>query len=629
MKSTTIAELGLARNVILDLCEFDPGLHVQLKLFLSKTDNICRTRGWKNLLLLDFPALGGLVDIGLSSGFINFDKVPTSFGKLNTEQKVRSSWIYNSLLSLLFNMDGNLYQDLSAIHVYAVRQLLYMHKKLRIDCPQERVKDAVEAFAQIDRDLRPPSAGWENDHYSTRRYRFSDSDSSHLSNRCRNAIGLLDQISGRVVPNRSVDLDTIVPKHGPGAVADLKRGKDKYSFPHWPKKLGNTFPQSIFGSLSEEFFKDEEKICSDIEPPARLIAVPKSFKGPRLIASEPTAHQFLQQGLMRWIRQNLSYPLRASIDFLSQDPSKDRALEASRTGDLSTVDLSSASDRLSCWVVERVFGSNQSLLSALHAVRTRSVVDATGTDSMDCLQIKKFAAQGSAVTFPIQTIVYACCCYAAVCATDGIAPTKRNLARISRKVRVFGDDIILPSSSVPVLVELLEFLELKVNVTKSHYLGHFRESCGMDAFRGEDITPTYVSDLQLKPGAERLSSWVEVSNNFHLRGLWRTAAFMIDEIPSNQRGKLVVSNVGTPGIRLATFCVGTAVRQSRVRYSHTLHRREAKALCLRHTTKKASRGSSDDLLDFFLQDPDPQTKWAHGYITRDSTVLKVEWVPVS
>jgi len=520
--------------------------------------------------------------------------------------------------------------------VFFTRQILYLYKKVKIDCPPLRLKEAVNAFVDIESSLRAPNGTWNNDIWVNHRYTFSDDSDNSAHPRGKHLWKTVDDVFASIVPMSEVNGLHLSPRHGPGAVADMKFGGDKYSFPHWPSKLEGVFPWCAFAQHREDLHitEDDTKYVinpSPIEPPAKLIAVPKNYKGPRLIASEPIAHQFLQQGLLKWLRTNLSKPLRTSIDFKSQKPSQDAALLASKDGQSATVDLSSASDRMSCWAVERAFGSNQSLLQALHAVRTRTIIDSTGTDENLHIQLKKFAAQGSAVTFPIQTILYAGLCFAAVLFTENKRVTRRNLMRVARKVRVFGDDIIIPKSAVPVLGILLHSLELKVNVDKTFTEGTFRESCGMDAWCGHNVTPCYLSAFYLenhRPTGEQIVSWVDVSNNAHKKGLWSLSSYMQTSIPLVMRKKMLTSSEEGDGIRFFSFCSGYTT-SSRQRVCKHLHRPEAKLLVLRSRQQKKERGSWNDLYQWLIEDPEPHTKWKSGYITKNSVVLDTEWVPVT
>lgn len=593
---------------------------------IEHAEKLVRTRGQHEYVLIDNPDLGKIFDKGLSSGSLHWKAIYSIRDTKGGRERIASIFSHIFVENGPGLTGGKEIADL----VYFVRQYLYLFKKASIQCPQSSIEDAVDDFISIDQGLRVPDGTWDRDTWIPQSFKFSrEFDLVRSHPRGERLWEIVDRVFESTIPSNPIDRLSIKPKHGPGAVADLKTGGDKFSFPHWPSKLDGQFPWSWFVQHREDLHVTDALTSklSPKEPPARLIAVPKTFKGPRLIASEPIAHQFLQQGLMQWFRNTLSPLLRTSIDFLSQEPSRQLALSASQRGDLATVDLSSASDRLSCWTVERALSSNQDLLAMLHAVRTRAIVDGTGTDELLSLKMKKFAAQGSAVTFPVQTIIYAVLAISAVLFHEKLEPSKRNIRKVGRKVRVFGDDIICPRNCVPVLSLMLQALELKVNVSKTHYQGGFRESCGMDAFLGFDVTPAYIGHLEWDKSPEKFSSWVEVSNNFFRKGLWNTAEFMDSQIDPSYRKKMLITNQQGDGYRLFTFSRGFST-QAQVRFSPNLHRTECQVLALRARVRKKKRGSWHDLYDYFIQSPNPQSKWTAGYVTKNTFTLKKVWAPV-
>nr|QDH86450.1 MAG: RNA-dependent RNA polymerase [Leviviridae sp.] len=76
----------------------------------------------------------------------------------------------------------------------------------------------------------------------------------------------------------------------------------------------------------------------------KVIDVPKTMKTPRIIAMEPTAMQYAQQGILRLIQDAIkgSY-LNDFIGLDDQEPNQLMARQGSAVGDLATLDLSEAS----------------------------------------------------------------------------------------------------------------------------------------------------------------------------------------------------------------------------------------------------------------------------------------------
>jgi len=59
---------------------------------------------------------------------------------------------------------------------------------------------------------------------------------------------------------------------------------------------------------------------------------------------------------------------------------------------------------------------------------------------------------------------------------------------------VYGDDVILPSSSFSRFSELCDFYGFVINEDKSFVNSDFRESCGSHFYRGLDCKPIYLKD---------------------------------------------------------------------------------------------------------------------------------------
>lgn len=647
---------------------------------VQRLQKLVRTRG-VGIVLVDLPKLGKLFDKSLSTGYFQHEKVPQTLGSWK-----KGTVIFQSLLTKAYEVDHwDTTQEGHPTLIFFLRTFLYLGKKLEVECPNDAVSQTVSEFFDCDSGLRRPHLNWSRDWLATRsisglqfapqsdnvsgereQLEFTFGLESSGKNPPISLLSLLDRVSRRVVGQFPLlDPSTMVGRHGPGAVADVDTGEDKYAFPFWPKKLDQLFPYEQHAQHRYDLHLEYTKPYSTEEPPAKLLAVPKTFDKPRLITSEPTAHQFLQQGLMRWLRQNMPQLLRVTINLDSQLPSQEAALNASMDGEMSTVDLSSASDRLSLWTIERVFSCAPSILEAMHATRTIRVTNSTGAGPLkNSVVLRKYAGQGNATTFVVQSIVYAVVCMTAVIydrfgPKAGLSAAKLNWA--AQKCRVFGDDIVIPSSAGLWLTVLLEHLQLKVNWDKTHTRGHFRESCGMDAYKGNVVTPLYMHRLSLspKPTPEELASWVAVSNNAHQEGLWSLASWMTSSIPDKVRWLLPISRLKLgsesdhvshtglslrkgvltsafeqrlihadsadgAGLRLHSYVNGTSSK--RRRFNHELQREEVYALCVVNANVRAGRDTYDSLLQFFVEDPNPDVMFTSGWVVRNRLLFKRRWV---
>lgn len=411
-------------------------------------------------------------------------------------------------------------------------------------------------------------------------------------------------------------------KHGPGAVAERLKQHEKSCFPNWPHKLQGTFAWKTCGKTAGS---DASRPLSH-EMASRLISVPKTAKGPRLIAAEPTSHQWCQQLLLRFLFDQCRKSFGTHfIDFKDQRKSGDMVLKASLDRKLATVDLSDASDRLTCWTVERIFRSHCGLLEALHAARTRHIRDNISSVP-SFLLLRKFASQGTATTFPVMSLVMLCIALGCTL-SDKDNITWDDIMKCRTSVRVFGDDIILPSHGYERLVLAMDLLQLKVNVAKSYVTGYFRESCGTDGFRGYDITPVKPRTLDVGSPASCLAV-VDTSNNLFNKGLFYASDSARSLLPEMVRNRIrVVGNSEAGFFGFTSFC-GSDERHLVKRWNNRLHRTDVRVWTIRDQTKKPKRGGFDALLDFFARAHSPINPRVVGeYVNRRRAISRLVWEP--
>jgi hypothetical protein len=410
-------------------------------------------------------------------------------------------------------------------------------------------------------------------------------------------------------------------KHGPGAVAERLKQHEKSCFPNWPHKLQNTFPFELCGKT----IGSDAGMPSSHEVASRLICVPKTAKGPRLIAAEPTSHQWCQQLLLRFLFVQCNSHFHGDfIDFKNQQKSGDMVLEASLNRELATVDLSDASDRLTCWTVERIMRKNSSLLKALHAARTRYIRDEVSTVP-NFLSLRKFASQGTATTFPVMSLVMLCIAIGSTLGNERV--TWARIRELRTKVRVFGDDIILPTYGYERLVRAMTLLQLKVNVAKSYIHGHFRESCGTDGFRGYDITPSKPKTLVADSPAS-CQAVVDTSNNLFNKGFWYASRTADDQLPISVRKYLRIVGRNDAGFSGLSSFVGSDERHLIQRWHHGLHRNEVRVWNLSNQTRRSERDGFDALLDFMSRAySECNPRVVSEYIDRRKARTRLLWEP--
>jgi hypothetical protein len=219
---------------------------------------------------------------------------------------------------------------------------------------------------------------------------------------------------------------------------------------------------------------------------AVLFTVPKNSDIDRCACKEPDINMYLQKGVGAHIRRRL---LRTGIDLNDQSINKDLAREGSITGDLCTLDLSSASDSISIELVRLLLPNVW--FEYLNDIRSRKVV----VDG-DTITTEMFSSMGNGFTFELESLLF----YALV-------RSVLYFEGISGRLSVYGDDIICPSRAFDLVVWTLKYFGFRANLDKSFATGFFRESCGGHYHKGEDVTPFY-----LKRPAGRLTDLIRIAN---------------------------------------------------------------------------------------------------------------------
>jgi hypothetical protein len=218
----------------------------------------------------------------------------------------------------------------------------------------------------------------------------------------------------------------------------------------------------------------------------------------------------------------------------------------SLTGEADTIDLSSASDSVALDLIRRVFPAE--ILRYLLATRSKLVELPDGEQ----IETYKFAPMGSALCFPIQSILYSAIVIMAtisdVYARDWKEPGSFQDLDIDRAYkycfvglankkpahfpfRVFGDDIVCDTRATSSIIATLSELCFQVNEEKS-FIGPevaFRESCGGFHYDGHDVTPLV---MKIKPLAERMkiesvAGIIDLANEAWEYGYWQLRRHLI------------------------------------------------------------------------------------------------------
>lgn len=588
-----VSHKSILRGLLTDVDRFLPGT-VGLGRDLVTIEARLEHEG-VSFLAVTLATLGKAFDKGLASGSFACPE------GLKTAQGMKIPELLQGIFCVVFDPStGDLIRTRSlVVEVSLIRQLLFFWKKCAVAPSRVEMleKKAISSFTKCDSEIQG-IAPFRKDHIS------------------RVSKLVLQSLDG------FVDLEG---KHGPGAVAEGYKSNQK-----WVALVSHLVDlddrlQSIGYDTAYGLYHDQlsEAGIGDVltSTNARLVTVPKSSTSLRTITVEPVLNQFVQQALNSHLRKEIERcrVMSLMLTLSSQEPNQKLALEGSKTGDWVTVDLSSASDRLSTELVETAFSHRPRYLSALLGCRTPSVE--VGKDRLD---IKKYAGMGNATTFPVQSYVFALIALASTFDPHEVVRIEELVARAS-SIRVFGDDIIIEKRYFPAFAEWIESCGLKINHDKTFSTGNFRESCGMDSYEGHKVTPVYLrhDPLQIATDASSFVGTLSTCNQLWLGGMYATSDVLkglLDRVRT-----LPLVNQDSPGL-------GYFTRQDlceRQRWSNTLHRYEVKTYVPTPVREKDEIDGYPALFKFFHSPCSGEFDPNHlvSSVRRFNMSLRKRWVP--
>jgi len=421
--------------------------------------------------------------------------------------------------SRVLKSDGTPLTEPCTCSIKVIRQVCTVFYKYELRYTDEQEQKVLASFERTESDLSTGAASFQELEAAvirtnaTRRKAVTvDSPTAEVA---REAKCLLSDLFAFFDPT------DIYPRHGPGAVATRQSPWGKYLWTNVSERISRVYPLDAFyfASLGHVVDRLESfKALTEVDLPARVILVPKDSRGPRLISCEPVDFQWIQQGLGNAISRHVEqHPLtRENVRFTDQEPNRGAALAGSYNGRYSTLDLNEASDRVSLDLVHLLFPEH--LSGYLDACRSLSTELPDGR----VLVLRKFAPMGSCLCFPILALTV----WAILTAAAPDAYTRE-------RVYVYGDDVIVPTAYAEDAINRLESFHLKVNRDKSCTKGFFRESCGMDAYKGVDVTPVKLKTVwSYKPSPSVYTSWIAYANSFWDRGYYVTYDLIVGMLRS-------------------------------------------------------------------------------------------------
>jgi hypothetical protein len=445
------------------------------------------------------PSLGKALDVALQEGVFS---PMTAFKK---QPKGTLPSFMKGLFRGVFDATGVLLVDPDREAVRSLRQICFMFYKLDVPYKTEVIDETVRNFEQVDdglneaEEILPEKAG--------------------VVFHAQNIIGKLF---------RGFDPAEITPRPGPGQCST--RVPEEYRYEPQTKylRIHARYPYRTYyyasGKHLFDRLRDYESLPKADHAVSRLSLVPKDSRGPRIICMEPPEYMWFQQGLRKELYRHVEnhWLTKGRVNFTDQSINGNLALEASRSQKYATLDMKEASDRISTALVDVLFDDVPELRDSLLALSTEFIELPDGR----LLRKKKFAPMGSALCFPVMSIVH----FALGVAAIHVA-TRAPYKAIADEFYVYGDDLVVPVKYVDILFDTFPEYGLKFNRTKSCFKGYFRESCGIDAFMGTNVTPTKLKKLSFSrfDGASLQTAFATFHSLFN-RGMWGAAKIVQQHI---------------------------------------------------------------------------------------------------
>jgi len=449
-----------------------------------------------SFLTITLPSFAKDFELSLERGYVD-NSVFLSFKKNG-----RLPAFLSGFSCLVFDRGtGVLLEDPAIDAIRAIRQLSLMYSKILIDCSDSRERAAFTEFLECEQEVESTKGERSYDNFN------------------RLSTLIFGSLFAKV--DKDVYDGNLIPKHGPGATADRLVGNQKYHQTQWPCRLETYFPYGEMVLPNWSYWEQLEQV-DFLEPgaeiPVKVVSVPKTMKTPRIIAVEPTAMQYAQQAVLRLIADGIkeSPILDSMLGLDDQTPNQRLARQGSSKGDLATLDLSEASDRVSCETVSNLLSKHRHFHDAVMACRSTTARLPDGTVRV----LSKFASMGSALCFPMEAATFLVAIFCGIEQDLGHRLTRSEFNSYSGRVRVFGDDIIVPKEHVRSVISSLEYFGLKVNYRKSFWNGKFRESCGKEYYDGTDVSVVRVRRVlpSSRKDAQEIISTVSLRNQLFEAG---------------------------------------------------------------------------------------------------------------
>jgi len=494
-----------------------------LRLTRQKVRDRVRSEGL-GFLSKTLPRLGKCLDQALAGEH----KLTGAIHGFDTMAGSELPRFLGEFFSRVFQPSGEVLPSPDTQCVSVLRQVLYSYYKYELPYTEAQTQQVISSFIKTEDDLIHVDTslavlhGMSTEFNRTRRRPMAAGDLKDPQWHIEQPNQLRVVREARILLNEVFALfdgHDITPRHGPGVVATKQRLGAKFVWTNVSHRITDVYPFDAYFCASTGHVCDsyaEFKLVTDTDHSAQVLLVPKDSRGPRLISCEPVDFQWIQQGLRKAIYELVeTHPLtRYNVFFTNQNPNQCGALLGSLNGKYATLDLKEASDRVSVSLVHLLFPEH--LHRFLDASRSVSTVLPNG----EKLTLRKFAPMGSALCFPIMALTI----WAILTASAPDADTRESIL-------VYGDDVIVPTAFAVSAMNILEVFGLKINRTKSCVQGSFRESCGVDAFKGENVTPVRFRTVwNESPRPDVYVSWIAYANQLYDKRLYSAYNYIVSKL---------------------------------------------------------------------------------------------------
>lgn len=366
------------------------------------------------------------------------------------------------------------------------------------------------------------------------------------------------------------------PGHGNGATSTTRRGAGHATKFSLYKETWGTHQLSLKFDTAHPLIKGTPVSGDAVD--TNVIFVPKGIDKKRVVSTEPICNMYYQHMFAESIDCMFERDRRWNVCLHDQTFNQRLAMIGSKTMQYATIDLSAASDSVTLSLVKGIFAGIPALRDWIRC-RTRYGILPSG----DRLRLEKFAPMGSALCFPIECMVFSL-----------IVQLANKLNHVDTYFRVYGDDIVVHASIYETVVRLLRSLHFSVNEDKTFGpYSRFTESCGIECYNGEDVTPfrlpRFYDIVGIRKGRmspDRVAGGIDLCNRMQEYGLYSCRNFLL------RRMLEVIPNL--PFSDSLEFGINTfqaSNYRSEMRYNTALQRIEHK-VCVPVTSEKKV---SDDI----------------------------------